>query len=344
MKKGFKRIVAFILVFAFAISLCPTKASAIADNKKVTAEKLNNSASQFINYAQNKYNTNNNSKYDIGNITNVVATASTVSGSTVTPGTITITFRSNNQDYPVVINWWDYSNASGRPYVVLAVNKVVTNTATEDEMAAFEEYLTCVVYGYVLVSMIEGGNLDTTLPYFVNTMNLELMKNPGTGLVINSDGSFSYDSDWMIRDNIESYMINSYQYYRQYAQASENSLQVQNEMIVFLDSNFANISDANSAAENDIKKKEDEAKKAEEDAKKAEEEAKKKAEEEAKKKMSGDTTDGSNSSNSSNSAEKKTEENPKTGFSLPITIMLFGTAMVVIIALVTKKKKKLMKI
>lgn len=324
MKKMFRKVFAFILVFAIAVSLIPTKANAAV---AVTKSSLDSAAERFINYIRLNYETSSNNIYDIGNIQSITVTDSVEgAGENGNPstGTITIRFAYGSTTDDVVISWWNYNS---RNCVTMAVSKNISKNASEEELANTEMYLQSLAYGYVLVSAIEGGSLDTTLPYMANTMTYLFGDDWGQAVSI-ENGEFAYNEGWSASDSpsVKKEMIGSFVNSRTYTKSDDgNTLTVQNNMTINTNKNFGAISEANAAIEEEFRQQE--------------EEAKKKAEEEAKKNMSGDTN-----TNTDGSSEKKTEENPKTGFSLPITIMLFGTAMVVIISLVTKKKRKLMKI
>ena len=336
MKKMFRKVFAFILVFAIAVSLIPTKANAANNPAPVTKASLEVAANSFINYIHtNNYEQSSENLYNMGNIQSITVTDSVEgAGENGKPstGTITIRFADGSTTDDVVISWWNYYSMN---IVTMAVSKNISKNASLEELINAETYLQSLAYGYVLVSAIEGGSLDTTLPYMANTMQYLFGDDWGQSVSI-ENGEFAYNEGWSASDSpsIKKEMIGSFVNGRTYTKSTDgNTLTEQNNMTIYINKNFGKISEANAAIEEEFRQQEEEAKK------KAEEEAKKKAEEEAKKNMSGDTN-----TNTDGSSEKKTEENPKTGFSLPITIMLFGTAMVVIISLVTKKKRKLMKI
>ena len=303
---------AMVLLFALSIILSPLKANAQVN---IDQGVLQNAANSFVNYVKSVYDEDTSSPYAIGNL----------KSATVDSQKIYFNFANNK----TVEVWYFTNNNQGT--ISLLTTKFVANNLTQEGYDEIEDYLfSGIVYGYELVSTSQGGSYDKSIPYFVNSYTLAYEKNP--------ENPDEYDADWQLKDNLNSDMLGSYRIYKQYktkddnAAIPENGVQVDQCIDIYLNANFAGIAKASDAVEEAVKRENNNGENNQDD---------------KLNNLAGDVNDaskGENTGDGASATDKKEEENPKTGFALPVTILLVGISLVVIISIVTKKKRKFLKI
>ena len=354
MKKICRKFIAILLVFAIVLS--PIKANAAVS---ITQANLQSSAATYLNYIINANNANLfescPSKYSTCKIINI----------TVDSSKIAITFSNNDV---IDLNYRIDGNT-----VQFYVEKTITNgTMTEAAYQELDEYLTTVVYGYAMVAQIEGASYDKSLKYFQDSFTYGYYNNPGKGLLIVPDGSSTASDDpttikvtetdfknntaewisrvisndsttWYIQDNLLQGMLGSYYYTRTYADKTDNSIKLRSHLVVDVTKNYSNMNAASDVTANALDQIQNNNGGNGENNNNGNGENGQSGNGAGS--LSGDTsTTQDTNAQTATTTEKKTEENPKTGVALPVAIMVVGTALAVVIAMVTKKKKKLMKI